>query len=64
MPRKGRKPIVGKREDIGRQTRENEYAELESALRRAWHGRPQDCSSFGYEPDDLDDEWDQRAGDY
>src|SRR5262249_7825448 len=58
MPRNGRKKLVGKCEESERQTRENELADLEDALREEWSGRPEDDSPSDDEPDDFDEEWD------
>lgn len=42
MPRKRRKRLVGKAEDIERDEREGQYAELEAKLHRDWEARQSD----------------------
>jgi hypothetical protein len=56
MPRRARKGIVGQRDDIARQEREDEYTELRRALRTEWRNRPEDQFSDNYEPEYLADE--------
>ncbi len=59
MPRRGRKIIAGKVENVERQEREDELAELELVLRHEWRCRDAQVPSCGYEPDDdwfVDDE--------
>ena len=50
MPRKGRKPIIKKREDVRRQRREERLAELEYELHTAYRA----------EPVDVPEDWDER----
>ena len=50
MPRKARKKIVGRREDIARRRRKEEYADLIEALRREWRSRREGDEYWANDP--------------
>lgn len=50
--------VPGNQEDIERQEREQEHIDLRRTLHAEWRDRSEDQSPNGYEPEDLDDYWD------